>query len=345
MQKPKLSVIIPCYNSEKFLRECLDSLVNQSLKDIEIICVNDASSDKTSEILEEYSKKDGRIKLISHEKNQGLSAARNTGILNSTGEFISFVDSDDYVDGGMMEKLYNKAVTTGAEIVIGNIYLYFEDTGKLEIFRNKRFFTFLSGRVFTLTEYPALVSCIAAWDRIYKSELIKDNSVFFPIGLVYEDQIFSIKTMALAKGITVLNEPLYYYRKNRGGSITDDEKKNDRYKFDFLEITALSKSFMKEAGIYEILREEYMSYQFFAAAVHQHNIKDKKTFKRFFDKMRELSSENDLKSLHGANLPYIAERYLSALESGKYSDFYKLTKTLSLGKSFLKFFIPKEKRK
>ena len=345
MNNVKVSVIVPCYNAEKFLHKCLDSLVDQTLEDIEIICVNDCAKDSTQEILEEYAEKDKRISIIKHEKNQGLSAARNTGIAKAVGDYIAFVDSDDYVDVTMMEKLYNKALKTKAELVIGNIYLYFEDTGKTEIFRNYRFFTFLSGRVFTLDEYPALVSCIAAWDRLYKRELITDNNLKFPVGLVYEDQPFSIQAMSLAKGITVVNEPLYYYRKNAGGSITDNEKKNDKYKFNFLEITALSKNFMKEQGTYDIFRKEYMRYHFFNAAVHQHNIKNRDTFKLFFDKMRELTSEEDFEALHEMQLEYLAERYLEALESNRYTDFYKLTKTISFGKSFLNIFTPKRKRK
>ena len=345
MANAKISVIVPCYKVEKFLSACLDSILNQTLKEIEIICVNDASPDKTAEILKKYSESDSRIRVINHEKNRGLSAARNTGISLACGDYIAFVDSDDFLDLSMLEKLYKKAEKTGAEIVIGNVFLYYDGTGKTEIFRNKRFFTFLSGRIFTLTEYPALVSCIAAWDRIYKRELIKDNNLTFPEGLVYEDQPFSIMAMAYAKSITVVNEALYYYRKNSGTSITDSEKENDAYKFDFLEISAISKNFMKTAGIYGRLRKEYMRYHFFLAAVHQHNIKDSKTFRRFFDKMLEITSESDCEALCETKLEYLAERYLQALKSKNYRDFYKLTKRISFGKSILNFLIPGRRKR
>lgn len=340
----KASVIVPCYNVERFLAKCLDSIINQTLRDIEIICVNDCSSDKTPEILEAFSKKDERIKIINHEKNRGLSAARNSGMSKALGDYIAFVDSDDYIDKTMLEKLYNKAEKTESELVIGNVNLYFEDTGTCKVFRDTRFFTFLSGRVFTLTEYPALVSCIAAWDRLYKRELIERGGLLFPEGVVYEDQPFSIKAMLLAKKITVVNEPLYYYRKNAGGSITDNEKKNDKYKFDFLKITELTKDFMKSVGAYGILRKEYMKYQFLAAAVHQSNIRDKKSFKLFFKRMLEITSQKDLEALAAAKLDYLSERYLSALNERRYSDFYKLTRTISFGKSFLNIFIPRKKR-
>ena len=107
MTIPKISIIIPVYNVEKYLRECLDSCVNQTLKDIEIICVDDASPDNSIKILEEYSQKDSRIKILRHEKNRNLGAARNTGLANATGEYIWFVDSDDYIDTKACQILYD----------------------------------------------------------------------------------------------------------------------------------------------------------------------------------------------------------------------------------------------
>ncbi len=98
MNHPKISIIIPVYNVEKYLRECLDSCVNQTLEDIEIICVDDASPDNSIKILEEYQQKDSRIRIFRHEENKNLGTARNTGLTNATGEYVWFVDSDDYID-------------------------------------------------------------------------------------------------------------------------------------------------------------------------------------------------------------------------------------------------------
>ena len=111
----KISVVVPVYNVEAYLERCLDSLINQTLSDIEIICVNDGSTDSSPEKLEEFAKKDSRIKIINQE-NGGLSAARNTGIEAATGEYIGFVDSDDYVDLDFYEKLYNAATSHNADI-------------------------------------------------------------------------------------------------------------------------------------------------------------------------------------------------------------------------------------
>lgn len=107
MSEPKISIIIPVYNVEKYLRECLDSCTNQTLKDIEIICIDDCSPDKSIQILEEYQQKDSRIKIFRHEENKNLGAARNTGLKNATGEYIWFVDSDDYIDTKACQILYD----------------------------------------------------------------------------------------------------------------------------------------------------------------------------------------------------------------------------------------------
>ena len=121
---PKVSVIIPVYNTEKYLRRCFDSVVNQTLSDIEIICINDCSTDNSLEILQEYASKDKRIKLIDFKVNKGAAIARNIGIDAATGEYIGFVDSDDFVDLDFYEKLYKKAAETGADAVKGKLFLY-----------------------------------------------------------------------------------------------------------------------------------------------------------------------------------------------------------------------------
>ena len=116
----EISVIIPVYNTEKYLNECLDSIVNQTLSDIEIICVNDGSTDNSLAILESYAKKDNRITVISQENN-GQGSARNLGLKNSSGNYICFIDSDDYVDLNMLEKLYDNVILNNSDIVVFKI--------------------------------------------------------------------------------------------------------------------------------------------------------------------------------------------------------------------------------
>ena len=116
---PKVSVIIPVFNTEKYLTKCLDSVCNQTLSDIEIICVDDCSTDNSLNILKEYASKDNRIKLIEFKENKGAAVARNTGIIEAKGEYVGFIDSDDYVDLDFYEKLYNIGVCENADISKG----------------------------------------------------------------------------------------------------------------------------------------------------------------------------------------------------------------------------------
>lgn len=134
----KLTVIIPCYNVEKYLRQCLDSVINQTLKEIEIICVNDGSTDRTQKILEEYSKKDDRI-LVINKPNGGLSSARNAGMEKMQGEYIAFLDSDDWVDLEFYEKLYNAAKTNNADCAIGKTFLYHNESDIRDCLANMTF--------------------------------------------------------------------------------------------------------------------------------------------------------------------------------------------------------------
>src|SRR5574344_2773158 len=137
MQK-KVSLIIPVFNSEKYLDECLESAIGQTLTDIEIICVDDGSTDCSAEILHEYSKKDNRIKVLRQE-NLGQSTARNKGLKFASGEYIAFLDSDDFMKSDMLEKLYDKAKVENSDIVMSDIVVLNERTG--EIFTNDTYFS------------------------------------------------------------------------------------------------------------------------------------------------------------------------------------------------------------
>ena len=197
----KVSVIIPVYNTEKFLRKCLDSVCNQTLQDIEIICINDCSTDGSLEILREYAGKDNRIKLIELFENGGAAKARNIGIDIAHGEYIGFVDSDDFVDLDFYEKLYNKAVETGADAVKGEIWElndisnapHMEAKYDLNNFiqKNKAYF------YFTFTT------------AIYKRDFIIQNNIRFPEGLCHlEDPYFTIKAAVYYKKLEIVK---YYY--------------------------------------------------------------------------------------------------------------------------------------
>ena len=198
-----ISVIIPIYNVEKYLKKCIESIINQTYKNLEIILVDDGSTDNSPTICDEYKKKDKRIKVI-HKKNGGLSDARNKGIDIATGDFISFVDSDDYIDLNMYEKLVNE-FNSDVDIVVFGRYVEFP---------NKTLVTCPSDCI--MNKENALISLasfkgfdMAAWDKIYKKSIISD--LRFPFGKKNEDYFFTYKVFDKVKAIKTISQPFYHY--------------------------------------------------------------------------------------------------------------------------------------
>ena len=175
MKEVKLSIIVPVYNTEKYIVNCLDSLVNQNLEEIEIICVNDGSTDRSLEILERYAGEDERIRIITKE-NDGLGAARNTGIDAAQGKYIGFVDSDDFADPNLFRLLVKAAESADADVAIGNVYLYYDDSKKTVPYRDQKFYQTLNRvGVFRAKDVPEIVENIGVWDRIYRRQFIENH--------------------------------------------------------------------------------------------------------------------------------------------------------------------------
>lgn len=212
--KPKVSLIIPVYNVKKYLKKCLDSAINQTLKEIEIIVVNDGSTDGSLAICEEYEKNDSRLKLITQE-NGGLSAARNNGIKAAKGEFLVFLDSDDYLDLVTLEESYQKAKNENLDIVIYR-YNQVNDDGEI-VFTNKikssHTQDVLKRRVFAAQKSPM------ACDKFYKTTLFTEHNIYFPISYYHEDVYTTYKLIFFAKKIGVI-EKAYYNWLIREGSIS-----------------------------------------------------------------------------------------------------------------------------
>lgn len=177
----KISVIIPVYNVEKYLKRCIESVINQTIKDLEIILVDDGSTDSSGKICDEYAKKDKRIKVI-HKENGGLSDARNAGLDICTGEFVGFVDSDDYVELNMFECLYNDCIINNCDIVFSNKILEL-DTGNKKYNVNKIFCSKVENKIGAMRKI--LLTDPAVCDKLFKKELFKE--IRFPVGKLYED--------------------------------------------------------------------------------------------------------------------------------------------------------------
>lgn len=202
----KVSVIVPVYNVEKYLKRCLDSLINQTLSDIDIICINDGSKDSSLQILEQYAQKDSRIVLYNQE-NSGLSVARNTGLEHASGEYIGFVDSDDWVDLDFYEKLYNSAKNNNADIAVAD-FIREHPNKKPKRLKLKE------EKIYTTPEDKFMICKVhregCVWNKIYRTEFIKSINLKFVPKMYYEDRDFTIRSLYFSKKL--VTTPNTYYR-------------------------------------------------------------------------------------------------------------------------------------
>ena len=204
---PKISVIVPVFNVEKYLKECLESIINQTFKDIEIICVNDGSTDSSLEILNNFAEQDNRIKVIT-QSNQGLSAARNTGIKYANGEYISFIDSDDYIDTSLYETLVKYLP---AEMICFNAQAFGDNFIPKKM--QKNLICKING-LEKISDKSIFKTNVYAWNKLFKTDIIKKYNLKFPNGLYFEDFVFLWDYMLKIKTAYYLknHKALYYYR-------------------------------------------------------------------------------------------------------------------------------------
>lgn len=249
----KASLIIPAYNVENYIERCLNSATNQSLKDIEIIVVNDGSTDDTPQIINEYAKNDNRINVI-NKKNGGLSSARNAGIEVATGEYIFHLDGDDHIEKDALYKLYNKAKEKDADIVLCNYYIE-EANGK--VYEARGF-----GNVGTdyIKDFLLAIITPPVWNKFYKTNLYKDYSIQHPLHIsMGEDLHTNTKLIYYSKKIELLPEPFVYYVQRN----TSISKVYNNKVYDVMKCCNEIRDFLLEKGIYKKYSEEfiYLSYR------------------------------------------------------------------------------------
>lgn len=212
----KVSIIVPIYNEEENLKNCIDSLINQTYKELEIILINDGSTDDSKKIIDSY--QDKRIVAI-HKKNTGIGDTRNIGIDKSTGNYIMFVDSDDYIEHNCVEILVKKIEEENSDLVVANYYLDTPNKTYEIKFENKG--------ITNIKEDPDLLCKInlAPWNKLYKKELFKNTNNRFPIKIKYEDAPVVIDAIINAKKISYVSDYLFHYvMKKSGETITRDER-------------------------------------------------------------------------------------------------------------------------
>ena len=266
MVKPEISVIIPVYNTEKYLNQCLDSVCAQDYKNLEIICVDDASTDSSPEILEQYRKKDGRITVITLEENRGQSFARNIGIERATGEWLTFVDSDDWIGVECYRKFLEALPSIPSNVPVymfnGVSFTKNEDTPndlKLKTFFDTDNFGGKNNQTVTFDDcINPFEGNLSVYNKIFKTDFIRKNNLKFKEGLNFQDSLFWTEAFILAKEVYMTDEVFYYYRQQENSvqhSITHKV-------FDLIVITNLIKEKLKEFKLYEVSKYALLQYKF-----------------------------------------------------------------------------------
>ena len=261
----KISVIVPIYNSEKKKKKCLKSIINQTYKNLEIICINDGSTDNSDKILTDFAKKDDRIKIIT-QKNKGLSAARNAGIDFAQGEYISFVDSDDWISLTLYNdfiKILNK-LNTKVDIYNFNVTSIKEYPDELfpETFFNIKNINNHNSlyTIHTFKDYKKPFNGnFGAYNKIYNLEFIKKNSIRFPVGLIFEDHPFYIESFIKASSI-IINPRMYYiyFRRRRNNIMNNLEYKT----FDIFKILDIARELIKSSEYFNYLKYAYLQHEY-----------------------------------------------------------------------------------
>lgn len=222
----KVSIIIPTYNVADYLVECLQSVVNQTLKDIEIICVNDGSTDNSGKILDEYAAKDSRIKVI-HKENGGYGKAMNVGMDNATGKYIGIVEPDDYVESNMYEELYNYAEKNNVDFVKADLYYWYSKENKkiyTNCISNKNLYNKI---IREFSDLGLVVSTIGNWVGIYQRDFIEKNHIkhLETPGASYQDQGFYYQIIFNAKSAYYINKAFYWYKQDNIASSINNKNK------------------------------------------------------------------------------------------------------------------------
>ncbi|SHI73933.1 glycosyltransferase family 2 protein [Clostridium intestinale] len=209
-----ISIIVPIYNVENYIHKCIDSILNCNLKEYEILCVNDGSTDSSKEIIESYVNRYPNIVKLLNKKNGGLSDARNYALDYCKGKYIGFVDADDWCSNNMFKILLEKALSDDLDIVVCDYIEEYEEYSMVIKENNSKYSL--------LFEAPV-------WNKIFKKTLFIEHNIKFPKGLWYEDNGTTYKLLAVTNNIGYINKALYHYRKNRPGSIMSSQKSSKIY--------------------------------------------------------------------------------------------------------------------
>jgi len=326
-----VSIIIPVHNVESYLKQCLDSIISQTFKNIEIIIINDCSTDKSSQIIEEYKKTDSRIVTVFLEKNVGAGSARNEGIKIATGKYIVFIDSDDWITKDYIEKLYTGIEKYNCDMISANFYTYDTATGKTE--ENKcpgKFYNTLFNSSLK-KQYFLFLSNNYIWIRIYKKDFLKANNIYFKLNKL-EDSLFLWEVVLASDNFRFIDETIYYYRLNRNNSLTTSD-----YAAAYIEGLREIKKILVGKNLYRFYKQPFFLFamsgiinSFGNSKLPYRQLKD-----TFYKLKYEFLNDTDIKFYKQKNLHASARMYLLYFclkYNINYIGIIKIFKSLRLGK-------------
>lgn len=308
----KVSVVIPVYNAENYLEKCLNSIINQTYKELEIICINDVSKDNSLKILEDFSKKDTRIKVITNEKNKGAALTRNEGIDRATGDYIYFIDADDYIEEKYIEDMVNKIEKARTDIALniniqsecGNNISQFHHPSMPPVSDSGEYFD----KITTIHDAPCFI-----WARIYKKDFLdKYNLRFLDINAT-DDVVFNAITSMYCEKTYVFFGETYHYTVNEQ-SVTGNAKSEDNRDLQHIKAHYMIYNYLKEHNVYDERLKLFRVYPFMTV-----NTKEKFDYYKMFFETIENDYKNNINEYNDME-KYFAQ---SILTSSDYEEYLK----------------------
>ena len=316
MDNVKISVVVPVYNAEPFLKEAMESVLNQTFKNFEVLCVNDGSKDNSLEILNDFASKDQRVRIFD-KPNGGCGSARNMGLDNVRGEYIYFFDPDDYIDSNTFEKLYDNAISNDSDLVICN-FVQFIDGEPIDYRSGLNFKKILPNA--DLNNYTCnyheiknlvLNSYMAPWFKLYKREFLEKYDDFrFDLNIAFDDVPFHVKSMLRASKISFVPEYFYYYRLSNPNSV-NNTKSNQ---IDIFRIIDIVETFLKDEGYFDEFKSEFYNFKINHIMLYIMSC----NYEDYYKLAKEAFTQMDLSGLNIS--PRQLKRYNAVLNSFSYNE-------------------------
>ena len=339
MEKEKVSIIIPVYNSEKMLEKCIESVINQTYKNIEILIVNDGSKDKSLEIMKENQNKDHRIMVINQE-NKGLSGARNAGLDKATGEYVTFIDSDDYIKENLIKDTIEIFNRYNCDVVRNNYELAYKDGNtkyRKELYEENEILSINEKKEELIKNILLGKVQSYSWLLTIKKEILDKNSLKFDEDIFFmEDIVFIIRLIFFIKNIYFVREPNYFYYQSNENSLTKDTKK---YVKNINNILVMKKRLEK---ILKMHINEFENYIKIINTVYLNGIigylkisvRNSGNYKEILDELKKIRESQDIKEMLGNKslklLKLNSSLYIYLYEKKKYNTLIKIFKLENL---------------